>query len=42
MRGGTATERSPLEKLARARALQLQRHTEQVQIWFASSQRSIR
>lgn len=39
MKGSTTIERSPLERLARARALQLQRHVEQLQIWFGSAQR---
>jgi c-di-GMP-binding flagellar brake protein YcgR len=39
MKGALAPERSPLEKLARARALQVQRHSNQLQIWFGSAQR---
>jgi len=38
MKGVTA-ERSPLERLARSRTLQLQRQVEQLQIWFGSAQR---
>jgi c-di-GMP-binding flagellar brake protein YcgR len=39
VKGGTGTERSPLEKLARARTVVLQRHVEQLQVWFGSAQR---
>jgi c-di-GMP-binding flagellar brake protein YcgR len=39
LKGDTSSERSPLEKLARSRALLLRRHGQQLQIWFGSGQR---
>lgn len=37
--GTTSSERSPLERLARSRSVQLQRHSEQLQIRIGSAQR---
>jgi c-di-GMP-binding flagellar brake protein YcgR len=39
VKGDTASERSPLEKLARSRSQLLRRHGQQIQIWFGSAQR---